>query len=313
MSFIVMQQMIIIFILIAIGAFLFKTGHLDKNSTKDISWIVVNITNPVMLLAAALEDEEKVDAKTLLMAFLTFLLVYALLGLASLVIPVILGVKKDERYSYRYMSIFANVGFIGIPFCQAVLGVHSLIYVSLCTLVFNLIFYTVGIVQMEKVGIRQHPDRAEEFGGMSFKRIVNTGTVFSVITITIYLTGIRLPSVALSTLNYIGRSTTFLSMIILGVSVAQVALKQIFGKWKLYLFILIRQIIIPIILIFLLRPFIKNVILLDTVVLLFAMPCANLPLMTAKQYDVEESTLSSGIILTTMLSILTLPLVASLL
>lgn len=313
MSYIVMQQMIIIFILIAIGVFLFKSKHLTKESTRDVSWIVVNVTNPIMLLSAALEDDKKVDVNTLFIAFVSFLAVYAMLGLVSIAIPLLLGVKKDERYSYRYMSVFANVGFIGIPFCSAVLGVHSLIYVSLCSLVFNFIFYTVGIAQMEKIGRRQHPDGAAKSGRPSFAKVVNSGTVFAVITIIIYITGVKLPGVADTTLNYIGRSTTFLSMIILGVSVAQVAVKEIFGKWRLYLFVLVRQIAVPIVMFLILRMFISNEIMLDTIVLLTAMPCANLPLMTAKQFDVEESTLSSGIILTTMLSIVTLPIVATLL
>lgn len=308
-----MQQMIIIFILIAIGVFLFKTGRLDKKSTKDISWIVVNVTNPIMILSAALEDDDKVDARTLLIAFAAFAVVYLLLALFSLVIPVVLGIKKGERYPYRYMSIFANVGFIGIPFCSAVLGVHSLIYVSICSLVFNVIFYTAGIAIMSKIGAAQNPDKAEEYGKNSLLRIINGGSVFSVITITIYLMDFEMPDIAMTTLSYIGRSTTFLSMAILGVSVAQVALKEIFGKWRLYLFVLIRQIAVPIILIFVLRPFIRNELMLNTIILLSAMPCANLPLMTAKQFEVKEGDLSSGIILTTLLSVVTLPLVATLL
>lgn len=309
MSLIVIQQMIMIFILITIGIFLFRTGHLDRKSSRDVSWIVVNVTNPITILVAALEDDEKVSIGTLGIAFLMFVLIYVFLGIVAYFLPIIMGVKKDERYSYRYMSVFSNVGFIGIPFCSAVLGIHSLIFVSICSLIFNLIAYTYGIARMRKIGQMQHPENGASDEKMSVKDIINTGTVFSVLTILIYILDFPVPQLAHSTLSYIGRATTFLSMIVLGTSVAQVAIKDIFGKWRLYVFTVLRQILVPIILIFILRPFIANELMLKTAVIMVAMPCANLPLMMAKQYDVEESTISSGIILTTLLSIITIPLV----
>ena len=113
----------------------------------------------------------------------------------------------------------------------------------------------------------------------------------------------------MNTLSYIGRSTTFLSMIVLGVSVAALSVKEIFGKPALYVFTLLRQIVVPIILVFALKPFVTNTLLLQTAVIMVAMPCANLPLMMAKQYRAKEDTISSGIMLTTFCSILTIPIV----
>jgi len=310
MSLVVVTQMVIIFILISIGMFLYKSGHLSQASTKDVSWIVVNVTNPITILVAALEDEEKVSASTLGMAFVFFFITYAILGIVAYIIPIIMGVKKDDRYPYRFMSIFSNVGFIGIPFCSVVLGVHSLIYVSICGLVFNLIFYTVAITRMQKIGMRQNPGK--DFGeiGFSPKKLINSGTVFAVLTIVIYVLDVSVPDMCRNTLSYIGRSTTFLSMVVLGVSVAQVSLKDIFGKWQLYVFTVLRQVLVPMALYLILRNFVTETLMLNTIVILAAMPCANLPLMTAKQFDVDESVISSGIILTTILSIITIPIVA---
>ena len=251
-------------------------------------------------------------------------------------LPILMGVERDDRYSYRYLSVFSNVGFIGIPFCSAVLGVHSLIYVSICSLVFNLIAYTVGMSAMEKVGMRQNgavkPGEVDSpesltggdagMGGDStsgesgarktmagLKKVVNSGTVFSILTIVVYILDIKFPSVIMNTLSYIGRSTTFLSMIVLGVSVASLSVKEIFGKPALYVFTLLRQIVVPVALIFVLKPFVDNTLLLQTAIIMVAMPCANLPLMMAKQYRAKEDTISSGIMLTTFCAILTIPIV----
>jgi len=313
MTYIVVQQMIIIFLLIMVGVFIFKKGHLNNESSRDLSWIVVNVTNPLTMLVAALEDEEKVSATTLLIALAGFLVAYIFLGLVAYILPIILGVEKDERYSFRYMSIFANVGFIGIPFCSAVLGVHSLIYVTICCLVFNLIAYSIGMSRMRKISIKQHPEKAGSLKGFGIGDIINTGTVMSVLTIVIYLIDFDMPVIIGSTLSYMGRCTTFLSMVVLGVSVAQVSVKEIFTGLRMYLFVAIRQILVPIVLLFVLRTFLTNELMINTIVILAAMPAANMPLMMAKQFEVEESTISKGIIMTTLLSVITIPLVAMLL
>ena len=342
MTTVVISQMIMIFLLIAIGFGLSRSSHLTSESSRDLSWIVLNITNPITILVAAIEDEQKVSAMELAMAFALFIGIYIFLGIVAYLLPIVMGVERDDRYSYRYLSVFSNVGFIGIPFCSAVLGVHSLIYVSICSLVFNLIAYTVGMSAMEKVGMRQNgavkrggvdsresltggdagmggdstsgESRCSGEGGArktmaGLKKVVNSGTVFSILTIVVYIMDIKFPSVIMNTLSYIGRSTTFLSMIVLGVSVASLSVKEIFGKPALYVFTLLRQIVVPIALIFVLKPFVDNTLLLQTAIIMVAMPCANLPLMMAKQYRAKEDTISSGIMLTTFCAILTIPIV----
>lgn len=342
MTTVVISQMIMIFLLIAIGFGLSRSSHLTNESSRDLSWIVLNITNPITILVAAIEDEQKVSAMELAVAFAVFIGIYIFLGLVAYILPNVMRVERDDRYSYRYLSVFSNVGFIGIPFCSAVLGVHSLIYVSICSLVFNLIAYTVGMSAMEKVGMRQNgavkpgevdspesltggdagmgedstsgESRCSGEGGArktmaGLKKVVNSGTVFSILTIVVYIMNIKFPSVIMNTLSYIGRSTTFLSMIVLGVSVASLSVKEIFGKPALYVFTLLRQIVVPVALIFVLKPFVDNTLLLQTAIIMVAMPCANLPLMMAKQYRAKEDTISSGIMLTTFCAILTIPIV----
>ena len=342
MTTVVISQMIMIFLLIAIGFGLSRSSHLTSESSRDLSWIVLNITNPITILVAAIEDEQKVSAMELAVAFALFIGIYIFLGIVAYLLPIVMRVERDDRYSYRYLSVFSNVGFIGIPFCSAVLGVHSLIYVSICSLVFNLIAYTVGMSAMEKVGMRQNGavkrggvDSRENLTGgdagmgedstsgesrcsgesgarktmAGLKKVVNSGTVFSILTIVVYIMNIKFPSVIMNTLSYIGRSTTFLSMIVLGVSVASLSVKEIFGKPALYVFTLLRQIVVPIALIFVLKPFVDNTLLLQTAIIMVAMPCANLPLMMAKQYRAKEDTISSGIMLTTFCAILTIPIV----
>ena len=299
---VVQKQMIIIFAMIVIGSYLYLKGRLSNDTAKQLSWIIVNITNPITLLLAALKETEKVGAHDIGSAFISFGIMYALLIPIAHILPAVLGVRKDERYAYRMLAIFNNVGFIGIPFASAVLGTKSLIFVAICGLCFNLIFYTYGGWSLTKVA----GTRSTGFG---IRNVVNSGTVMAVITIAVYLSDITVPEGAITALSYVGNCTTFLSMIVLGVSVAQMVPKEVFTKWRLFAYVAIRQILVPILLIFVLKPFIGSGLMLSTVIIMASMPAANLPLMMAKHLGVRDDILSAGIILTTLASIITIPIV----
>lgn len=305
---VVQKQMIIIFIMILIGVYLYKKEHLSNASAKQLSWIIVNITNPITLLCAALAEEDKVGAAEVGTAFLCFAVMYAILIPVAYLIPVILHVDNSRRYAYRMLAIFGNVGFIGIPFTSAVLGTSALIFVSLCGLTFNMIIYTYGEASMRAVAAVQNPEE-EHPDKFSVKNMINSGTVMAVVTVIVYLSDIKVPEMVGTTLTYIANCTTFLSMVVLGVSVAQMVPKEVFTRWRLYVFVVIRQILVPIMLIFVLKPFITNDLLLRTVTIMAAMPAANMPLMMAKQHGVREEMISAGIILTTVTSIVTIPAV----
>ena len=321
---VVQKQMIIIFIMIVIGSYLYLKGRLSNDTAKQLSWIIVNITNPITLLLAALKETEKVSALDIGNAFICFGIMYAILIPIAYALPVFLGVGKSERYAYRMLAIFNNVGFIGIPFASAVLGTRSLIFVAICGLCFNLIFYTYGHFALTREALLQKHDdclKEDSSGNSSFslRNMINSGTVMAVITIAVYLSDITVPEGAVTALSYVGGCTTFLSMLVLGVSVAQMIPKEVFSKWRLYAFVAIRQVLVPILLIFVLKPFVNNIIaqsstahsslMLSTIVIMASMPAANLPLMQAKHLGVKDDVLSAGIILTTIASIITIPAV----
>lgn len=308
---VVLQQMVIIFILIGIGMILFKKGMLSEMTSKQLSGLIVNITNPALLICSAFDDGPKVSIQELALALGIYAAIYAFLIAVSFLIPYILHVPKRNHYAYRMLTIFGNTGFIGIPLASAVLGTESLIFVSVFNLLFNILIYTFGISTLQKAAAGQSGGNSDTcVTSDRWQKIINAGTISAVATIVFYLGNFNVPVIITSTMSYIGRATTLLSMLVLGVSVAQMAPKEIFSHPKLYGFTLLRQILIPIGCILLVRPFVHNTLILNTMALMLAVPAANMPLMLSKQLNVETDTISQGIILTTILSLVTIPLVA---
>lgn len=307
---VVLQQMAMIFILIGIGLLLYKKEMLSEMTSKQISGIIVNVTNPALLICSAFQEGPKVSLQELGMALGIYLIVYIILIAVSFLIPRILRVPDMYHYSYQMLTIFGNVGFIGIPLASAVLGAQSLIFVSIYNLIFNILIYTFGISLLQKAAAKQSPDSDTVVTSPVWKKLVNAGTISAAVTIIFYLSGFSVPTIVSSTLNYMGQATTLLSMLVLGASVAQMAPKDIFSHPKLYGFTLLRQILVPIGCILVLRPFIRNPLILNTMALMLAVPAANMPLMLSKQLHVDTDTISQGIILTTILSLVTIPVVS---
>ncbi|MDE5717048.1 MAG: AEC family transporter [Lachnospiraceae bacterium] len=319
---VVLQQMIIIFILIGTGIILYRRKMLSEESSKQISGLIINVTNPALLICSALEDGPKASLRELGTALAAYAAIFALLIAMGFLLPYVLRVPKNFHYAYQMLTIFGNVGFIGIPLASAVLGSASLIFVSIFNLLFNLLVYTLGVSLLQRAARGQAEKTTPPSAGQGGKgaasashttsgrlrKLVNAGTISAAVTILFYLSNFRVPVIISSTLNYAGRATTLLSMLVLGVSVAQMAPKDIFSHPRLYAFTLLRQILVPIGCVLLMRLFIDNRLILNTMLLMVAVPAANMPLMLAKQMDMDSESISQGIILTTMLSLVTVPL-----
>lgn len=312
---VVLQQMVIIFILIGIGIFLYRRKILSEEGSKQISGLIINVTNPALLICSALEDGPKASLGDLGIAFISYAVIFAILIGAGFLLPYVLRVPKNLHYAYQMLTVFGNVGFIGIPLASAVLGSESLIFVSIFNLLFNLLIYTFGISLLQRAAARQATegaalpdDPASRIGSSRLQKLVNAGTISAAVTILFYLGNFRVPVILSSALSYTGRATTLLSMLVLGVSVAQMAPKDIFSHPKLYAFTLLRQVLVPIGCMLLMRSFLTNKLILNTMLLMVAVPAANMPLMLAKQMDMETESISQGIILTTVLSLVTVPL-----
>lgn len=298
---VIFRQMCMIFLLIAVGYAACRRGIADGRAGKVISALVVNICNPALMLTSVLENGGGIGNEKLLQAAAAGVGIYACLLLIGKALPVFLGKNPLERDQYALMALFGNIGFIGIPVISAVLGTEVLIYVIICNIIFNILIYTYG----RRLVCRHSGESAAKTGG-----IVNPGTVTGVACVVIFLLKPSLPEVLVKSVDYVGSATTFLSMSVIGISLANMPLGKIFKETRLYAYILARQILIPIAMGWALKGLIHDTEMVAAFVLLIAMPAANMPLMMCEESGVDGTLLSKGIVLSTLFSLVTIPLVA---
>ena len=295
---VVLQQMLVIFLLILTGFIIYKKGIVSYDTSRQISALITNVCNPALMIASVFSDEMTATRGDVLATALIALVVYLIMIAAGFAVPLILRVKRDERKYFNLMMVYGNTGFIGIPVVTALLGEGAVIYVNVFNFFYNIFIYTHGIFVLN-LG-------AENGNRFSFKKLINIGTISSVLAVILFWFEIPLPVSVIETTSYIGKCTTFLSMIVLGVSVARTNIGRIFGNIRLYLFTMIRLIAFPILVTLVLKPFVANPTILAVTLLLTSMPVGNMPLMLAQEQGEEAETLSNGIILTTLLSLITI-------
>ena len=138
--------MAVIAILVGIGFFLQKRSVLGEKGDKILSKIVVDICNPALVVSTILSGNISVTHQDFLKGLVIGAALYASFCLLGLIIPRILRLPKDERRFYNLMTIYTNVGFLGIPVAKAVLPEDAIVYVIICNVAYSVLFYTHGIL-----------------------------------------------------------------------------------------------------------------------------------------------------------------------
>ncbi len=321
-SMVIIEQMLVICLLILAGAFLYRKKLLTDTGAGQISFLIVHVTNPAIMLSTAISEEEVIPAAEIGQAFALAVAAYALSALAGFLITLLLRSKEGERIAIIMMTMYANVGFIGIPLVLATLGTRAMVYVTVNNLVYSVLFYTTGIplIRMAATmsGAKPDPDtgakkpQPADLRHNILKGLLHTGTVSAFLSILIYLTHPAVPSVISDPLLYAGRCTTFLSMLVLGVSVAGSPLASYLTDRKTWIFILLRGIVSPVIVALILSPFIRDAVLRDAVLLLVAVPSGSLPMIVSREQGLDDHVFARGIILSTLVSPITIPLAMTL-
>ena len=295
---IVFGQMVIMFTLMGLGFGLARVKLFSDKAPSDFSKMIVEVCNPALIICSTLNRESTASRNDILLAVLLAVIYYAALIGLSLLIPRLIRAKKSQVTSYQLLSVYGNIGFMGIPLITAVMGNSAVIYLSLFIIIFNLLIYTHGI------GILTGKSNSEK-GQFEWRRMINSGTIASVIALVIYVADISVPAMANQTLQYVGQCTTFFAMAIIGMALANISAKELFSDGKLYIFIALRFLLLPVVVALCLKPILNNQMLLGVIVLTLALPAGNTSLMLSEQYNGETDLLARAIILTTILSVIT--------
>lgn len=311
---VLLHQMFVLFMLMAVGFICRKIGLMNDRISKGMSGIVVNIASPAFILSAGINKEEYVDPSKMLACVLAAAGIYAALIIIAIVLPRLLRIDDSHVGTYRVMTIFSNIGFMGFPIVSAIYGSTGLLYASIFQFPYNLLIYTYGIQAMKPADADSGTElQVPENDGQGIlrllKKVINVGVISVFISLILYFGRVHVPQPIEDVVSSLSGLTVPLSMMVIGYSLGGMKISSLLGDVKLILFSFFKLILIPIVGTFILHMFIKDPVLLGVCFVMIATPVGSMTAMLAQHYGGDEDTASRGVALTTLLSVVTIPMV----
>lgn len=314
-AIVIFQQMMVLFGMMLVGFFCYKWDWIDDHSYGKFSKIVVNILNPLLVIDGVLGKGRDGSFHNLLTNLVMVILYFVFLIIISIPVVKIIRPEKENVGVYRLMMIFSNVGFMGIPVISALYGSDVIIYIVFYMLGYNFLLYTYGIILARSSA---KPVYAENHNSnVSFKEnlkaIINPGTIAGIIAIILFVCKIQVAAPMTSFIKYLSQCVVPFSMILIGASMAQQELKTIFKDVRMYRFLLIRLILIPVIMALCVRNLPIDSQILGVFILMLAMPVGSIVVLVAMEQGADSACCTRGSVISTFLSIITIPIIALLL
>ena len=294
----IVTQMIILFILVVVGYIISKKKMMDADFDRKLSVFVINVACPCLILSSVMGDtlpDKHFIIPLLIVGFATYVI---LIG-AGFLLPHYLPIKATDRGIYSFMLAFGNVGFIGYPIVASIFGANAVFYASILNFPSTLLIFVFGTLFI-----------SGDQGKMKFKwdTLYCPAMIASYLSILIVATGWIPPKVISTPLTLLGNMTVPSALLIIGSSIAQIPIRRMLGTSNIYITAILRLIAIPLFILYLSRLYHVEPTIANINVILAAMPVASYGTLFCIQYEKGETIMAQGTFITTLLSVLTIPL-----
>lgn len=287
-----------IFLLLGVGYLLTKKGYFSKETRTQMTNIVLMIMLPCSIV---MSFQIKLTNEIITSTCLVFLISICIQGFYALLNKILYRHDPlDKKICLQYGTMVSNAGFMGMPIAQGVFGDIGLLYASIFLIPQRIFMWSSGLSLFTSIDrknlikqVMTHPCIIAIYLGI----IVMIFQYFDII----------MPSFLQSTLSSLGKCSTAMSMLVIGGILADVEETHIFDK-TLCLYSFYRLILIPLVIFVVLRLLHVDRLSSNVCILLSAMPAASTTAMLAQKYHQNAEFASKMIFVSTLLSLITLPI-----
>ena len=302
-SILLMQQIVQLFLMIFMGYLIVKTGLVRDDDSKVLSKIILYLIVPCVIINAFQVDYTTDTVKGLLIAFAASVMTQVILLVVISVAGKLLHLNEVEVASVYY----SNSGNLIVPIVKFILGQEWVLY--------GCVFMSVQLVFLwthcKKIISRE--------ASYDWKKIIlNINMISIFIGVILFFTKIRLPEIIGNTLASVGTMIGPASMIVTGMLFAGMNLKQIFANKRVYFITFLRLIAVPLIALVLIK--LSNLAsfsadgnkIMLIVFLAIITPSASTVTQMCQVYGNDSRYASAINVMTTLLSIITMPVMVML-
>jgi predicted permease len=297
---VIIEKILSIFIIMAVGFVAKKIRAVDASFLRGLSAFMMNIALPFALLASLDRSIPKSVLPELGRMALWSMAIYAAeIAFATIAYR---HFPEHQRKVLSFITVFSNCAFMGLPVAQSVAGARGLMFASIYNLLYGVLIYTYGVSLFQ--------EKAEP--GQWKKVILNPGIIATILGIVLWFLPFALPSFLLESIGLMGKLQTPLAMFIVGANIADIPIeKALFGK-AMFLSVAVRLVVMPLAVYGVIRMTGAQGTAPQIALILTAMPAAAQSVIMAEQQGGDSTFASEVVLATTVLSIVTIPLFASL-
>lgn len=299
MSLLLTKQIAELFIMILLGFILVKSSLLTKQDSKVLSTVALYIINPCVIINA-FQVQYSQDVKNgIILSFLAAIVVHIIYIVGARMLGKVYTLNGVEKATI----IYTNAGNLIIPLVQALLGKEWVVYTTGYILVSTVFIWTHGRMLI-----------CEETGFNGKELLKNVNVIASIIGILMFALKIQLPSLITETMDSMSATIAPISMIVAGMLIAGMDVKDCLKNKRLYIIIFLKMIVFPCFALILLKftnlsSMAKNGDMILLISLLASVaPTAASVTQIAQIYDADSEYASAYYFITTLLCILTMPI-----
>ena len=293
--------MMTLFALVIVGFVAGKLGYLGGDFDRQLSRLVINITCPALILSSAMTGQLP-DRRYILPLLAISVITYVVLTAVAFLLPRYLTRQQQDEGVVGFALMFGNVGFMGYPVVASIFGHEAVFYAAVLNVVNTFAVFTIGTVLVTG---------SSEVEGSRFQKKVLYSTPMLAAYLTMAIVALEIdniPAFVSQPLTMLGNITVPAALLIIGSSMSQLSLRTMLGNRTVYLTTLFRLVLLPVAVYYLtsLMGFSDFVVNINTLVI--AMPVATYGTILCLKYGCDTTVITEVTFNTTLLSMLTIPL-----
>ncbi|MCH4163873.1 MAG: AEC family transporter [Lentilactobacillus diolivorans] len=296
------NQIVLMFCLMLVGVLINKLNFMHSQTSSDLTNILLYVVSPCLIIGAF---EQKYSANRMRQLLLVCLGIAIFYIIEIMIAKLAFGRIKSHnlRRIAQYGSIYSNAGFMGVPLTSALFGNSGVFFAVASLAGFNIFSWTHGVSLFKDKATTN--DRWQNLREI----IINPNIIAIILGLIIFSVSYQLSRPVNEVVHYVSSINTPLSMIVIGNSLANIKISRQLIDWHLWLALVFRNLIFPVVAILVLTLLGVSGIALDTTILMAACPVAGIVVLFTLQAKGDASPAVALMSLSTVLSLITIPLV----
>ena len=293
-----LTKMVIFVVLMVIGYIGARTKLLNSEFTKAASKLTLNVFMSATIINSVIANPPQLSGAELAGVMLACFVSVGFGYLLSALVVRLLPFQRERKPLMELLISVTNTMFIGVPVAEPIFGSQAVFYIAMSCIPFNVFLYTYGVWRMNQSGERVK---------LNWKDMVSVPLIATMAALLIFVLNIPMPGVVKELCSTLSAATMPISMLVIGSSLGGVSLLDAFREKNLYFVSLMRLVLVPLLTLPVLKLITTDPVLLGAMVIIAGCPSAVMVTVLAIQYGRDAEYTSKGILLDTVLSMVTLP------